>query len=550
MVHRRDVLADGDRDFTVHARVTDALAPGQQYFYRFFTCERNSPIGRFRTARPADSREPVRVAFFSCQDYQVGFYTAHGGLADEDVDLVVCLGDYVYERAFFEDPVREDKTAPDGETQTLEEYRRKYQLYQSDSNLIEVRRNFPLVAIWDDHEVEDNYANGLPGGQTENRRVPFDQRKANGYRAWNEHLPRAASNRIYGSRRLGANLELMLLDQRQYRDDQPCNPQDSFVAPACPESERNAPRTMLGAEQKAWFKDALARSTATWKVVGSQLMWMALDFPPRTPLNTDAWDGYGAERRELLEHIQANGIQNVSFVTGDIHTFFAGSVTPSGREGVPAVDGVPVATEFVSGSITSPGIADQLGEPPAQFVALPSDSAVLASNPHIKFSNQAFKGYGVVEARTDELLVEYRSPRTIKEPRAETFTLEGFRVAAGSPAVEPRGAVLDRTPPRLPELPGAAAGTAGGRAAQADVRDACAAERTTTRRRRRSGAGDGGGDGGDTRAGGGGTLSGADRGGGELPVTGFDLRPMSALGAALLAGGAALLRGARNPGSS
>jgi alkaline phosphatase D len=142
--------------------------------------------------------EPVRVAFFSCQEFIAGFYTAHADLARQDVDLVVCLGDYIYERAFADEtsrnaPVRSDDAAADGEAQTLAEYRRKYTLYHTDERLLEVRRQFPLVAIWDDHEVEDNYAGDEPGGAASNRRAPFSERRRNGYRAYFEHMPRAAA---------------------------------------------------------------------------------------------------------------------------------------------------------------------------------------------------------------------------------------------------------------------------------------------------------------------------------------------------------------------
>ena len=165
-------------------------------------------------------------------------------------------------------------------------------------------------------------------------------------------------------------------------------------------------------------------------------MVMALEVAPRGASFTyDSWDGYKAERRELLEFIRDRRIADVSFLTGDIHTFFAGNVTPSGREGL----GEPgaVATEFVGGAITSQGIADQYaGEGGAPVVAFPADAVVKANNPHIRYSNQQYKGYGVLEARAGELLVQYKSPRTVLQPRATSFTSGRFRVARGTPAVE------------------------------------------------------------------------------------------------------------------
>jgi alkaline phosphatase D len=436
VVYRRTVVADAARDATVHHRAAHrVLRPGEQYFFRFFTCDRDSPVGRFRTARPADSREPLRVGFFSCQRYPRGYFTPHEALAREDLDLVLSLGDYIYEQPEpVEIPDRRDATGAtgDGEVQTLGEYRAKYALYHSDPALLAVRAQHPLVAVWDDHEAENNYAGDRPSENPEEaadparRRVPFAERRANAYRAFFEHMPRAAAGapRIYGSLRLGRGAEVLLLDTRQYRDPQPCG--DVTIRP-CPETERNDPnRTLLGAEQKAWLKDALVRSPATWKLVANQVMMMSLDVPARSPVNPDQWDGYGAERRELLGFARDRGVRNIAFLTGDIHTFFAGQVTPSGREGVPAIDGEPVATEFVGGSMTSDGLGGGRAF---------ADGA-RANNPHFVFADTDRRGYGILEARPDELLVSFKGPETVKRPGSPVRTLAQFRVRSGTPRVE------------------------------------------------------------------------------------------------------------------
>ena len=204
ILYRQDVTADAEAGFAVHHRAEHrVLRPGEQYFYRFYTCDENSPVGRFKLARPADSQEPVRVGFYSCQAFEAGFYTPHAGLASEaDLDYVVCLGDYIYERPFYEGP----RTDTVGNVQTLDEYRRKYALYHSDQRLLEVRRLHPMIAIWDDHEVEDNYAAGRPGTATEDgeRRSPFAARRSagSGTRAARcASSPRATSSRTGSSRR-------------------------------------------------------------------------------------------------------------------------------------------------------------------------------------------------------------------------------------------------------------------------------------------------------------------------------------------------------------
>jgi alkaline phosphatase D len=441
VIYRQDVLADAERAFTVHHRAEHpVLRPGERYFYRFYTCDENSPVGRFSTARPADSAEPVRVGFFSCQAWESGFYTAHAALANEaDLDLVVNLGDYVYEyRTESEDAaVRRDSTGAnrDGEAETLADWREKYALYHSDPRLVAVRARFPLASIWDDHEVENNHAGDVEGSPPEGgRRVPYAERRRNGYDAFFEHMPQLRDprdrDRIFGSIPLGANAEVFLLDQRRFRSDQPCGDRPGVP---CPEAAEPS-RTLLGAGQKAWFRDALQRSRAAWKVVGNQVMIMSLDVAPGVPLNYDQWDGYQAERRELVDFIGAAGISDVTFITGDIHTFFAGDVAADGR----ARPGSPArATEFVGGSISSKGIADTVGgDPGRDAIAVPSDAGVLALNPHMRYSNQSVKGYAVLEARPEELRVTYRGVRTTQADTSDAFDLARFRVPRGEPRVE------------------------------------------------------------------------------------------------------------------
>ena len=435
VLYRQDVVADAERAFAVHHRAEHpVLRPGEQFFYRFFTCDESSPVGRFRTARPADSQETVRIGFFSCQAYEAGLYTAHAALAQErDLDMVVCLGDYIYELPFYaKDGVRTDTV---GNAQTLDEYRSKYALYHTDPRLLEVRRQFPMISIWDDHEAEDNYAADRPGDVEQERRVAFPERRANGYRAFFEHMPRlrvpGEPDRIYGSIPLGAQAELFLLDQRQYRDDQPCG--DEFFVP-CEESERPG-RAYLGEAQKAWLKRGLQESRATWKVVANQAMIMSLDGPPRNEINKDQWDGYAAERAEIVNHLTANGVKDVTFITGDIHTFFAGNVTASGRQGAPS-DPPPAATEFVGGAVTSRGIVPPEARLTEAQAALLLDTSVLANNPHIKFSNMERKGYAVMECAGDELRVAFRAVDTVRDDNATVFDLQRFKVDRGAAEVQ------------------------------------------------------------------------------------------------------------------
>jgi alkaline phosphatase D len=218
-------------------------------------------------------------------------------------------------------------------------------------------------------------------------------------------------------------------------------------------------------------------------VVANQVMITSLDAPPRNPLNTDSWDGYGAERAELIDHLGAEGIEDVAFVTGDIHTFFAGDVTRTGRralrgvEGPDPVNGPPRATEFVGGSVTSPGVVDRVASGEAERVAAAAaiDAGALGNNPQLAYSNQAYKGYAIVAASGGDLRVSYRAVRDTRKPESSVFTLRRFHVERGRaividdggpiplpepaapgpvpPSLAPGGIGLGQPLPELPRLP-------------------------------------------------------------------------------------------------
>lgn len=422
------VRAEKNRDYTVHHRVK-GLDPGEQYFYRFFTEGKESRVGKFRTAPPADSKETIRIGFFSCQNYNAGYFTALAGLAREkDLDLVLCLGDYIYEKGTYTGP-RTDTTGVngDGDVQTLDEYRQKYRLYQSDKKLQDMHAAHPFVMVWDDHEVEDNYAGDEDldnGGDI--RRVPFEERRKNAYKAFFEAMPKMKvkgdPTRIYGSAKLGGAAELFFTDQRQYRDPQPCG--DAILGGPCPEAEDPA-RTLLGATQKAWFKKAVVKSKANWKLWGSETMVMSLDLPQGTPVQLDAWDGYSGERKEVLEHFVANGVQNLAALTGDIHTFIAGDMTTTGRQ-----SGTPAGVELVGGSATSLGLPEFLGVPSSSLYPLAGPN-----DPHIKYVDFDRRGYAVVVATKKDLTCKFKAVDALNRTSA-VETLASFRVQDGVPALQ------------------------------------------------------------------------------------------------------------------
>lgn len=436
VIREKQVVASKKQGFGVHTRI-GGLKPHQEYFYRFETKDNHSRVGTFKTFPPKGSAQEVKIGYFSCQSYEAGYYNAQAGLAKEkDLDLIICLGDYIYETSFFDGPAdRADTTGRlhNGDCEYLDEYREKYAFYQADPDLQAMHAAYPFLAVWDDHEVEDNYAgnvsdpqNGGPNetkshGTTIERRVPFQQRRINGYRAFFESMPRIRMkkdlSRVYGSTSIGSLCDVFLLDERQYRDVQPC---DDKLLQTCP-ADTDPGRTLLGANQKQWLKTGLASSKAKWKILGNNDMLMSLDLPAGNHVNPDQWDGYAAERTEIGQYVLDNGVKNVVAATGDIHTFLVGTVTTTGD-----LDGKPWATEFVGGSATSTGIPESLGFPPATLAALAK-----TNDPHVIYSDFVNRGYGVLTVSPDECVCELKSvDRMIKGDPA--VLLAKFSVADGA----------------------------------------------------------------------------------------------------------------------
>ncbi|HEY8582206.1 MAG TPA: alkaline phosphatase D family protein, partial [Capillimicrobium sp.] len=434
VVARRAVRTSPDVGGSVKASVR-GLRAHEEYFYRFATKTTDSPVGRFRTAAPAGSSEPVRFAFFSCQDYTHGYYNALEHMADQDLDFVVCLGDYIYDEAYHTvaggTGVRDDtigRFLPDYELKvavSLEEYREKYSLYRSDPALRAVHANFPMVVIWDDHEVQDNYAGKAPGGGLDPVLGFSRKRQRTGFKAWRENMPTFADP-IYRRLTFGDTVDLIMLDQRRYRADQPC---DDAVAPPCEGWDQ--PRDFLGRRQMGWAKDALASSKATWKVIGNEVMAMPAKVLGGSFYAFDSWQGYPREREELLTHIRDRRIDDVVFVTGDIHTFIAGDVRTAMGEGDPA------ALEFVGGSISSIGLGESNLDVGGGNVIAGNDQnpntpqalidALREINPWVDQADFDHHGYGLVRADASSFDCQLVRMETVKRKTTKTLPAAGFR---------------------------------------------------------------------------------------------------------------------------
>jgi alkaline phosphatase D len=428
VVRRGVAAALPDLAHSVHVDVR-GLRPGAWYWYRFRVGRHQSPVGRTRTAPAAGSLpDRLRFAFVSCQNFQQGFWPAYANLAAEDLELVVHLGDYLYEEAA-------DPLAPrqhlGGEPTTLAEYRTRHAQYKSDPALQAAHQAFPWALTWDDHEVQNNYANDADDGGLPLRRRFSRARRDAAYKAFFESMPVFARGRsqIYRSQRYGRTVELTMLDERQYREDQPCY--DALAFP-CRSWERA--RTMLGRRQLGFLKSRLAASPAAWKVIGGQSLIMPNRVHDGQYQRFDSWQGYPGEREELLAHIAQRGIKDVVFLAGDVHTVVAGDVCM----GMGA--GPSVAVEFASGSVTSATVGETNYRLPAgQLVPGSSDphtppeimARYRALNPWYDALDLDRHGYGIVSASQDAFHVTLKRMWTVKERNFGTLPDTGFHWKVG-----------------------------------------------------------------------------------------------------------------------
>lgn len=433
VVRRGRTRAVPELAHSVHVEVA-GLLPGRHYYYRFRAGGVHSPVGRSRTAPPPHSRpDRLDFAFVSCQAWFEGFYTAYRHLAEEDVDLVLHLGDYIYENPIDAmGGVRDTPVAAElrPEPMNLTQYRNRHALHRFDPDLIAAHRAHPFAVVWDDHEVEDNWARDRSKADAEPDQDPavFRERAAAAFQAYYEHLPLRLPNRpagfdarMYRSLRYGRTATFHILDTRRFRDDQPCG---DGTRSGC--DERLTPgRTILGPEQERWLYRGLGRSDALWNLIPQQVPLGQVDTDPGAGQSfvMDFWDGYVDARKRLFDQITARDVSNPVVLTGDMHRHLAADLKRDYADPGSPVIGV----EFVGTSISTGKDGTDLD---------PSGARLLAANDHIKFTNFQ-RGYVRCALDRQTCRADFRSLPHVTVPGAPVSTRASLVTEAGRPGIQP-----------------------------------------------------------------------------------------------------------------
>lgn len=417
IVQRGKVLATPELGHSVHIEV-EGLQSDRWYWFRFHAGDATSPIGRTRTLPAAAVMpEKLRFAFASCQHYEQGYFTAYDQMAKDELDLVVHLGDYIYEYAGKDRLVRKHQG---GKIKSLEDYRIRHNQYRTDASLSNMHAQCPWIVTWDDHEFENNYANDIPEKEGTSA-ADFLAQRASAYQAYyemmplrRESVPQGPNMQLYRKAAFGRLAEFLVLDTRQYRSDQPNGDGMKELNAAALDPKQ----TLLGKQQYDWLKSSLQASQGTWNILAQQVMMGMVDLSPGDAAKywMDQWPGYAHERIDLVKFLGDRKISNPVVLTGDIHSNWVNDLRVDDRRTETPI----IATEFVGTSISSGGKPkgnDKLLEP------------LLAENPCVKFCNRD-RGY-------------VRCTVTSQEWRSDYVVIEDVTKPSGVPAVNRAAFVVE-----------------------------------------------------------------------------------------------------------
>jgi alkaline phosphatase D len=461
VVVRGTAQATSERDWTVHVDVA-GLDPATTYFYAFDALGETSPVGRTRTL-PVGPVEHLRFAFVSCAKFNAGFFNGYGRIADrDDLDFVLHLGDYIYEAA--QNPPASQTPGADigrpmeplNECRTLDDYRTRYAQYRRDPDVQAMHARHPLIATLDDHEYADGAWRGGSLEHRDDRDGPWADRRAAAIQARWEWLPARPPDpdqldRVWRSVPYGELVDLLLVDTRSFRDE-----------PAGGDAMTDATRTQLGEAQRDWLLAELAASKARWRILGNAsvlghiwhdtlgdiahrpLAVIKLIGPDGGEPDDDQWDGYAAERQQILEHLRDVPVRDVVVLSGDVHVSLAMDISLAPFD--PAAPNL--AVEFVTTSLTSQNMDDKMHWPP-RTQSVPIEAALVDALPHLHWAEFDSHGYAVVDVTPERVVGEWWFVETVLEPSREERLGAAWLVAHGNPTLVPAAATAgsSRRPP-------------------------------------------------------------------------------------------------------
>ncbi|WP_435216992.1 alkaline phosphatase D family protein [Luminiphilus sp. nBUS_07] len=433
-----------ERDHTVKVDAT-GLQPATNYWYRFVFNGVTSAVGRTRTL-PVGAVEAFSLAVCSCSNYPQGYFNAYRDIAQADIDVVMHLGDYIYEYAqgVYANPYVVDSlgraVVPEHEILVLEDYRQRYGLYRTDEDLQAAHAAHPWICVWDDHELANNTWHSGAQNHSDDE-GDFFARMQMARKAYHEWMPirtpaQTDQGPIYRSFQVGDLADIIMLDTRlEGRDEQLDYRRDLLDAKRTPEIfeetlRRNSERTLLGEEQFHWLANQLAASKdrgAPWQFLGQQVLMGKINIPQMTqeqlasltlpeevrsyvlgtlqlgayglPLNLDAWDGYPADRERVFS-LLLELANNPVVVAGDTHNGWAFNLQTEA--------GVPVGVEVGCPGVTSPGLESYFPLPPEQMAAL-----LQASSPELVDLDTSHRGWSKVTLTPEATVSQWRFVSTV-----------------------------------------------------------------------------------------------------------------------------------------
>jgi alkaline phosphatase D len=425
VVRRGSVDASPAWAHSVHVEVT-GLEPGRWYFYRFIAGDEVSPVARTRTAPASDALpQQLRFGLGSCQHFEHGHYAAHRHLTAEGLELMVFVGDYIYQGPGSPGNLRRHSG---GEARTLVQYRNRHAQYKTDPDLQRLHAAVPWLVTWDDHEVDNDYA----GTRADSLDPDFPRRRAAAYQAYFEHMPLREVARPTPSRMVlrsrhnwGRLARFHVLDCRQSRTPQACPRPGQGGSNRIDERCRElfAPgRTMLGAAQERWFADGLAAAPERWNFIAQQTLMAraAVMVGGRRRFSSDNWDGYPAARDRLLGAIADNGLRSCIVLSGDAHSAHVSDL----KRDFDDEQSPTVATEICGTSITTRGRAQS------------ATDALLVQNPHMVYGDSARRGYVVLDVTGERCTARMRVIEDPTDRNTGVLTAASFVIDAGRPGVQ------------------------------------------------------------------------------------------------------------------